>query len=88
MVVHDWPLIQQVGIDPVHFGLVVTLNLAIDRQMLPIASVLITARSIVRANIWEVTRVSIPFITVLLRVLRIYIYGPGISMFLVEICHR
>lgn len=74
MVVHDWPLIQQVGVDPVHFGLAVALNLAIDQQMPPIASVLITARSIVRSNTCEVTRVSVQFITVLLRVLRVYTF--------------
>jgi TRAP-type C4-dicarboxylate transport system permease large subunit len=39
--VHDWPLIQQVGIDPVHFGLVMTLNLVMDQQKPPMASVLI-----------------------------------------------
>jgi TRAP-type C4-dicarboxylate transport system permease large subunit len=41
------PLInQQAGIDPVHFGLVVTLNLAIGQQTPPVASVLITACSV------------------------------------------
>jgi TRAP-type C4-dicarboxylate transport system permease large subunit len=34
------PLIQAAGIDPVHFGLVVTLNLAIGQQTPPAASVL------------------------------------------------
>ncbi|MEM8840917.1 MAG: TRAP transporter large permease, partial [Pseudomonadota bacterium] len=37
------PLIQAAGIDPVHFGLVVTLNLAIGQQTPPVASVLITS---------------------------------------------
>jgi TRAP-type C4-dicarboxylate transport system permease large subunit len=34
------PLIQAAGIDPVHFGLIVTLNLAIGQQTPPVASAL------------------------------------------------
>ena len=44
------PLIAQVGIDPVHFGLVVTLNLAIGQQTPPVASVLITSCAVARAE--------------------------------------
>jgi TRAP-type C4-dicarboxylate transport system permease large subunit len=82
------PLIQQVGIDPVHFGLVVTLNLAIGQQTPPVASVLITACSIARANIWDVTKVNIYFVAVLLTVLMICTYVPSIPMFLVEYFYR
>ena len=82
------PLIQQVGIDPVHFGLVVTLNLAIGQQTPPVASVLITACSIARANIWEVSKVNIYFVAVLLTVLLMCTYIPAIPMFLVEHFYR
>lgn len=82
------PLIQQVGIDPVHFGLVVTLNLAIGQQTPPVASVLITSCSIARANIWEVSKVNIYFVAVLLTVLLMCTYIPAIPMFLVEYFYR
>lgn len=82
------PLIQQVGIDPIHFGLIVTLNLAIGQQTPPVASVLITACSIAKANIWDVTKVNIYFIAVLLTVLLICTYVPAVPMFLVEILYR
>jgi tripartite ATP-independent transporter DctM subunit len=78
------PLIQQAGIDPVHFGLVVTLNLAIGQQTPPVASVLMTACSIAKANIWEVSRVNVPFVAVLLLVLLICTYIPAVPMFLVH----
>jgi len=74
MVAHDWPLIQKFGVDPKHFGLVLVLNLGIDQQMPPIASVLIKVCSIVRSNTCEITRVSVQFITVLLRLLRVYTF--------------
>lgn len=82
------PLIQAAGIDPIHFGLVVTLNLAIGQQTPPVASVLITACSIAKANIWDVSKVNIYFIGVLLTVLLMCTYIPAIPMFLVEVFYR
>jgi TRAP-type C4-dicarboxylate transport system permease large subunit len=78
------PLIHKVGIDPVHFGLVVTLNLAIGQQTPPVASVLITACSIARSDIWQTTKVNVYFIGVLLVVLFLCTYVPAIPMFLVD----
>jgi tripartite ATP-independent transporter DctM subunit len=78
------PLIQKVGIDPVHFGLVVTLNLAIGQQTPPVASVLITACSIAKADIWETTKVNVYFIAVLMAVLLLCTYVPAVPMFLVD----
>jgi len=82
------PLIAQAGIDPVHFGLVVTLNLAIGQQTPPVASVLITACSIARANIWEVSKVNLPLIAVLLFVLIVCTYVPAVPMYLVDLLYR
>ena len=82
------PLVHAVGIDPVHFGLVVTLNLAIGQQTPPVASVLITACSIAKANVWEVSRVNVYFIAVLLLVLMLVTYVPEIPMGLVNFFYR
>lgn len=82
------PLIVAAGIDPVHFGLVVTLNLAIGQQTPPVASVLITACAVARANIWEVSKVNIYFVAVLFAVLMICTYVPSIPLFLVEYFYR
>ncbi len=78
------PLIQRVGIDPIHFGLVVTLNLAIGQQTPPVASVLITACTIAKADIWETTKVNIYFIGVLVGVLLLCTYVPAVPLFLVQ----
>ena len=82
------PLIEQVGIDPIHFGLVVTLNLAIGQQTPPVASVLITSCAIAKANIWDVSKVNVYFVAVLLVVLLMCTYIPAIPMFLVEYFYR
>lgn len=82
------PLVKAVGIDPVHFGLIVTLNLGIGQQTPPVASVLATACSIAKADMWKVTRVNLPFIGVLMALLLLVTYVPAVPMFLVDVFYR
>jgi len=79
------PLVNAVGIDPVHFGLIVTVNLGIGQQTPPVASVLMVACSISKSSVWEVTRVNIWFIAVLLAVLLLVTYVPVTGMGLVHL---
>jgi C4-dicarboxylate transporter, DctM subunit len=77
------PLVNAVGIDPIHFGLVVTLNLAIGQQTPPVASVLMTACAIAKSDIWATTRVNLPYIAALAVVLLLCTYVPIVSLGLV-----
>ncbi|MEO8302704.1 MAG: TRAP transporter large permease [Betaproteobacteria bacterium] len=82
------PLVKTVGIDPVHFGLIVTINLGIGQQTPPVASVLMVASSIAKASIWEVTRVNVWFVAVLVGVLLMVTYVPITGMGLVQLFYR
>lgn len=82
------PLVQAAGIDPVHFGLIVTLNLGIGQQTPPVASVLVTACSVAKADIWEVSKVNIYFVAVLVAMLVLVTYVPIVPMALVELFYR
>jgi tripartite ATP-independent transporter DctM subunit len=82
------PLIQIAGIDPIHFGIIVTLNLAIGQQTPPVASVLVTACSVAKADIWEVSKTNIMFVAVLFTVLMLVTYVPIVPMSLVEFFYR
>ena len=82
------PLVKAAGIDPVHFGLIVTINLGIGQQTPPVASVLMTACAIAKADMWEVTKVNIYFIGVLLAVLLLVTYVPVTGMGLVDFFYR
>jgi len=82
------PLVRAVGIDPVHFGLIVTINLGIGQQTPPVASVLMVASSIAKASVWDVSRVNIWFIAVLFVVLMLVTYVPVTGMGLVEFFYR
>ncbi|ANO33342.1 TRAP transporter large permease [Vibrio breoganii] len=74
------PLIHQLGIDPIHFGIMLALNISIGQQTPPVASVLITACSIAKKDIWSVTKVNAMFIAVLVAVLMLATYVPAISI--------
>ena len=82
------PLVRAAGIDPVHFGLIVTLNLGIGQQTPPVASVLVTACSVAKADIWEVSKVNFRFVAVLFAVLLLVTYLPAIPMSLVNWLYR
>ncbi|TFH85420.1 TRAP transporter large permease [Billgrantia azerbaijanica] len=79
------PLVNQIGIDPIHFGLILTLNLAIGQQTPPVASVLATSCSIAKTDMWDTTKVNLPMIGVLFVVLMLVTYVPAIPMTLVNL---
>lgn len=82
------PLVLAVGIDPVQFGLIVTINLGIGQQTPPVASVLMVSSAIAKCSVWETTRVNIYFIGVLFTVLMLVTYVPVTGMGLVEYFYR
>jgi TRAP-type C4-dicarboxylate transport system permease large subunit len=82
------PVVTAAGIDPVHFGVIVTLNLAIGQQTPPVASVLLLTCSIAKESVWDVTRANIPFIGVLLVTLLMVTYVPVVTLGLVDVFYR
>ena len=82
------PAVTAAGIDPVHFGVIVTLNLAIGQQTPPVASVLLLTCSIAKESVWDVTKANIPFIGVLLFTLLLVTYVPVVTLGLVNLFYR
>jgi len=79
------PLVQAVGIDPVQFGIIITINLGIGQQTPPVASVLTVACSIAKADMWEVSKVNVWFVATLLIVLGLSTYIPVFPLALVKL---
>ena len=82
------PLVRELGIDPVHFGIILTLNIALGQQTPPVASVLVTSCSIARTDIWATTRANLPFIALLVGLLLLVTYVPAGPLTLVEVFYR
>lgn len=74
------PLIRAVGIDPTHFGIIMTLNMAIGQQTPPVASVLLTTCSIAKVSVADAMRVNIYFILIMVAVTLLVTYVPEISL--------
>jgi tripartite ATP-independent transporter DctM subunit len=74
------PLVRQIGVDPIHFGIIVTINLGVGQQTPPVATVLFTTAAIARLPFWEVFKVGWPFTLVLVLVTLLVTYVPWISL--------
>ncbi len=75
-------LITKVGIDPVHFGVVFTLNLMIGLLTPPVGMVLYVMVSLAGVSITEFTKECAIFMLALLVVLILITYVPGLVTFL------
>ena len=75
------PLIKHVHIDPVHFGLVVVLNLMIGLLTPPVGYLLFMSAEMAGVSIDAVVREVLPLLAALLVVLAISTYWPGMVMF-------
>lgn len=79
------PLIRQIGIDPIHFGIIVTINLGVGQQTPPVATVLFTTAAIARVSFWAVFKQGWPFTLVLAFVTLLVTYVPWISLGVVDL---
>ena len=76
------PLAQQVGIDLIHFGVVVVINLMIGLVTPPVGLLLYLTSAMADEKVELVIRESTPFLIALLLVLLISTYWPGMVMWL------
>jgi TRAP-type C4-dicarboxylate transport system permease large subunit len=76
------PVVQQLGIDPVHFGLVMVLNLMIGLLHPPMGMVLFVLARVANLSIEKTTMAIIPWLVPLLLSLVLITYVPQISLWL------
>jgi len=74
------PMIMKAGIDPLHFGLVVTINLAIGMFLPPFGLNLFASHAIFRAPLPVLYRGVLPFLVLYLAVLVLVTYVPAITL--------
>ena len=76
------PVTTALGIDPVHFGMIMLVNLGIGLITPPVGSVLFVASAVSKQKIEQVVKAMLPFYAVLFLVLMLVTYIPAISLFL------
>ena len=78
------PMVLQLGIDPIHFGIVMTVNLSIGMFTPPFGLNLFVAQSVMEADLAELFRGVTGFFVVQTLALLVITYWPGLSLWLVD----
>ncbi|MCP1143522.1 TRAP transporter large permease [Lysinibacillus endophyticus] len=76
------PLLPTYGVDPIHFGIIICINLTIGILTPPVGSGLFIASSITKVSIGDLVKSLWPFLIVALIVLLLLTYVPALSLWL------
>ena len=80
-----FPISQQLGIDPVHLGIIMTVNLEIGMVTPPVGLNLFVASGVARMSVVSVARAALPWTLILLGFLIVVTYVPSISLALARL---
>lgn len=75
------PLILAAGIDPVHFGVIMTVNLAIGMVTPPLGVCLFVTSSIAKIRVPQMFKYLLPQVSILILILLLITYIPELSLF-------
>jgi len=78
------PMAEAFGIDPIHFGIIMVINLEIGLLTPPLGLNLIVAMTAFKANFGTVVRGALPFIALMIAVLMLVTFIPAISLALIR----
>jgi len=77
-----FPIAEHLGIDPVHLGIIMVVNLEIGMVTPPIGLNLFVTAGITKMSIGEVVHAALPWLSVLLVFLALVTYVPAVSLWL------
>lgn len=82
------PMLQPLGIDPIHFGVVMVINMELALLTPPVGLNLFVIASISRTPLAEVVRGTLPFILLMFGLLMVITYVPIVSTWLPHLLMR
>ena len=77
-----FPVAQSLGIDPVHFGILITVNMEVGMCHPPVGLNLYVASGITKMGITELTKAVWPWLLTMIVFLGIVTYIPAVSLWL------
>jgi C4-dicarboxylate transporter DctM subunit len=77
-----FPIATELGIDPVHLGVIMTVNMEIGMVTPPVGLNLFVTSGITGMSVMQTVRAALPWLSVLLVFLIIVTYVPAVTMFL------
>jgi TRAP-type C4-dicarboxylate transport system permease large subunit len=82
------PVAVHFGIDPVHFGIIMVVNLALGMITPPFGVNLFAACAVARISLDQIVIRLVPFVAVVLGCLMVVTYVPSVSLFLRDLVYR
>lgn len=82
------PLVERIGVDPVHFGVIMVLNLMIGLLTPPVGMVLYVLARVANISLDRTTRACAPFLIPLIATLAIVTYWPSMVMLLPNLFYK
>ena len=76
------PVVKTLGVDPVHFGIIIMVNLGIGLLTPPVGSVLFVGSAVGKLTIEALVKAMYPFFGVLLLLLAMVTYWPALTLWL------
>jgi len=76
------PVVKTLGVDPVHFGIIIMVNLGIGLLTPPVGSVLFVGSAVGKLSIEALVKAMYPFFGVLLLLLALVTYWPAMTLWL------
>lgn len=78
------PVVKALGVDPIHFGIIMCVNLAIGFVTPPMGANLFVASNLSKVSVIDIAKKAVPFILAFLVALLMITFIPEISLFLVK----
>jgi C4-dicarboxylate transporter, DctM subunit len=82
------PIAKAVGVDPIHLGIIIVMNMEMGMITPPVGLNMYVASGISKLPLYTVIRYSAPWILVMVGVLLVVTYVPEISLFLPRLLYR
>ena len=76
------PVARSLGVDPIHFGLMFIFNIGIGNMTPPFGAVLYQVAGLLNIPISRLSRASLPFIAIMIAILMLITFIPGISLWI------
>ena len=83
-----FPIAIELGIDPIHLGIIMVVNMEIGLLTPPVGLNLFVAAGITKKSLLWAAKAALPWLAVLLTALIVITYTPSISLFLPDLIEQ
>jgi len=80
-----FPIARQLGINPIHLGVLMTVNMEIGLVHPPVGLNLFVAAGVTKQSLWDVTKAALPWLAILVVFLLLITYVPILSTWLPDL---